>query len=546
MSEEYFIGVDVGTGSVRAGLVSSDGKVIRISVRNILTWNPKPGFYEQSSEDIWAACVKCIKEVTSDVQADSIRGIGFDATCSLVCLDNEGKPLSINTTGDNEKNIILWMDHRAKKEADEINQKNHDVLKYVGGKISLEMETPKLLWLKRNLTYECWLKVGRFFDLPDFLTWKATSCDVRSLCSLVCKWTYEVSKDGKRNWNSSYFRDIGLGDLEEDNWRKIGSKTQPPGHPVGAGLSEQAARELELIPGTPVGTSMIDAHAGGLGLMGCSVENLNDKYSSRLCLICGTSTCHMAVSDEPVFSPGIWGPYFSAMIPGMWLNEGGQSATGKLIDHIIDSHPATQKIKNAIGEKHIQVYLTELLYDLAKMKNLKSPTFLTQELNIWPDFHGNRSPIADSTLKGMVCGLTLSNDEEDLALLYMATVQSLSYGTRHILDNLKSSGYTDISSILICGGLSKNFLFTQTQADVVNLPVICPEEPESVILGSAILGAAASGYFGDMDTAIKKMGGRGKVVNPDSHVLDYHNKKYKIFLKMYQHQMEYRNIMNGS
>lgn len=66
-------------------------------------------------------------------------------------------------------------------------------------------------------------------------------------------------------------------------------------------------------------------------------------------LICGTSTCHMAVSSNPVFTTGIWGPYFSAMVPNMWLNEGGQSATGKLIDHIIDSHPATKEIEKKLS-----------------------------------------------------------------------------------------------------------------------------------------------------------------------------------------------------
>jgi len=67
------------------------------------------------------------------------------------------------------------MDHRAKKEADFINTTNHRVLKYVGGKISLEMETPKILWLKNNLPKNTfWQKVGMFFDLADFLTWKAT------------------------------------------------------------------------------------------------------------------------------------------------------------------------------------------------------------------------------------------------------------------------------------------------------------------------------------------------------------------------------------
>lgn len=90
---------------------------------------------------------------------------------------------------------------------------------------------------------------------------------------------------------------------------------------------------------------MIDAHAGGLGLIGCQAEGVAADFDSRLALICGTSTCHMAVSRAAVFVGGVWGPYKNAMVPGMWLNEGGQSATGKLLDHVIDTHPAAPGIR---------------------------------------------------------------------------------------------------------------------------------------------------------------------------------------------------------
>ncbi|KRT82014.1 hypothetical protein AMK59_5802, partial [Oryctes borbonicus] len=294
----------------------------------------------------------------------------------------------------------------------------------------------------------------------------------------------------------------------------------------------EAARVLGLLPGTPIGASIIDAHAGGLGLIGCSVESVPNDFSTKLSLICGTSTCHMAVSKEAIFVKGVWGPYFSAMVPGMWLNEGGQSATGKLVDHIIDTHAATSSIKEKIGKKHIQTYLAELLEIMARKRNIKSISLLTKDLHVWPDFHGNRSPLADPSLTGMFCGLTLASDEENLALLYLATLQALSYGTKHIIETLLKYGYNDIKSILICGGLSKNELFIQTQADIVNIPVIVPNEKESVLLGAGILGACAAGYFKDMETAIKSMGGSGRVVYPDRNIQTYHERKYQVFLKM--------------
>lgn len=85
MTSDYFLGVDVGTGSVRAALVTPSGSIIATSTHEIKTWNPLPDFYEQSSEDIWSSCCKCVKDVINkaNVSKDNVKGIGFDATCSL-------------------------------------------------------------------------------------------------------------------------------------------------------------------------------------------------------------------------------------------------------------------------------------------------------------------------------------------------------------------------------------------------------------------------------------------------------------------------------
>jgi ribulose kinase len=81
----------------------------------------------------------------------------------------------------------MWMDHRAVQETEVINSLNHSAFQYVGGKVSIEMQLPKLLWLKRNLS-ETWYQTKRFMDLPDFLTWKATNCDSR--LNFYCRQVY--------------------------------------------------------------------------------------------------------------------------------------------------------------------------------------------------------------------------------------------------------------------------------------------------------------------------------------------------------------------
>ena len=234
------------------------------------------------------------------------------------------------------------MDHRAHKEAERINNTKHDLLKYVGGQVSVEMELPKLMWLKNNCYLSTWTKLWRAFDLPDFLTWRSTGCDTRSLCSVVCKWNYDAVNMA---WNEDFFREIGLEDLLENQVKIIGNNIQEPGLPVGQGLSEEAANELNLMPGTVVGTSLIDAHAGALGMFGCRSTEYNCELQGKLALICGTSTCHMSLTKVPCEATGIWGPYRSAIIPGYYLNEGGQSAAGLLLDHVIKTHPQYMHIK---------------------------------------------------------------------------------------------------------------------------------------------------------------------------------------------------------
>lgn len=108
-----------------------------------------------------------------------IRGIGFDATCSLVALDSTGHAVTVSPSREAHRNIIMWLDHRALDQAQRINNTKHKVLSYVGGGVSPEMEIPKILWLKEKLPGDCWGKCALFLELPEFLTYKATGDQTR-------------------------------------------------------------------------------------------------------------------------------------------------------------------------------------------------------------------------------------------------------------------------------------------------------------------------------------------------------------------------------
>lgn len=537
------IGVDVGTGSARAGIFDLTGKRLASAVHPIRMWHPEPDWAEQSSDDVWAAVCAAVREaVAACAEVPEVAGIGFDATCSMAVVDAEGKPVSVDPGGDDARNIIVWMDHRALDQTARINDGGHTVLRYVGGRLSPEMQTPKLLWLKENLP-DTWRRAAHFFDLPDYLTWRATGVPRRSLCSLVCKWTY-LGHEGR--WDDAYFRAIGLGDLVEEGYRRIGTEAGHIGSAIGDGLSVEAAAAFGLPAGIPVGTSLIDAHAGGIGVIGAALPGEDTlDLDRRLALIGGTSSCHMAVGARR-FLPGVWGPYHSAMVPGLWLNEGGQSATGALIDHVIHGHPRAAELAATAERQDTTVYalLNEHLAGMAARAGVTVGE-LTRDLHVLPYFHGNRSPRADATLTGMVAGLRLSDDLDDLARLYLATVQAIAYGTRHIIDTMNHGGYA-IDTIMACGGGTKNPVFLQAHADATGCAIVLPEEPEAVLLGSAMLGAVAAGVHADIPAAMAAMSRAGQVIAPaEGGLLDYHERKYAVFHQMYEDQMAYRRLMAG-
>lgn len=538
----YYLGVDVGTGSARAGIFDCQGRMMGQASREIALFRPQADFVEQSSEDIWQAVCQSVRDAVnqSNINPVQIKGIGFDATCSLVVLDKEGKPLTVSPSGRSEQNIIVWMDHRAIGQAERINATQHPVLEYVGGVISPEMQTPKLLWLKQHMP-NSWQNIGHLFDLPDFLTWRATQDATRSLCSLVCKWTY---MGHEKRWDESYFHQIGLEDLLAHDAAKIGSEVKTMGEPLGHGLTQRAASEMGLLPGTAVSVSVIDAHAGSLGTLGASgASGEHADFDRRIALIGGTSTGHMAISRAPRFIKGVWGPYFSAVLPDFWLNEGGQSATGALIDHMIQSHPCYAQLRDQGKSQGKTIY--EVLNDLLRRMagEPENIAFLTRDIHMLPYFHGNRSPRANPNLTGILTGLKLSRTPEDMALHYLATVQAIALGTRHIIETMNQSGYS-IDTIMASGGGTKNPVFVQEHANATGCAMLLPEESEAMLLGSAMLGTVAAGLYETLPEAMNAMSRAGKTVTPQTNEIKrYYDRKYRVFREMYHDYMKYRQMM---
>lgn len=524
---DKYLGIDVGTGSARAGLFDRSGNILGSAKADIAVFHEPGDIVEQSGNDIWRAVCFCVRETLakSGAAPETVAGIGFDATCSLVVVKKDGSPLPVSDPAQPERNIIVWMDHRSLEQARRINAIGHGVLRYVGDRISPEMETPKLLWLKENRP-ETFTDAGYFFDLADYLTWRSTGSTDRSICTTTCKWTY---LGHERRWDESYFRQIGLAELADERFARIGTNIVDAGTALGAGLTAQAAADLGLPAGTPVAAGLIDAHAGGVGTVGAASDAANGTTTSRLAYVFGTSACTMTSTVEPAFVPGVWGPYFSAMVPGLWLSEAGQSAAGAAIDHLVTFHPASPQATKDASQDGMRL-TAWLAQEAAKLSADASDIALAAEgLHVVPEFLGNRAPFADPDARALIAGMDMDTSVQSLIRLYVAGVCGLGYGLRQIIDAQRAQG-VEVDTIVISGGAGQSDLVRQLLADTTGIRVAAPKTDEPVLLGSAMLGAVAAGDFPGLGAAMAAMSAMGRVYQPNSGTLvQWHARRYENF-----------------
>ncbi|KIJ28968.1 hypothetical protein M422DRAFT_61877 [Sphaerobolus stellatus SS14] len=465
---EYFSNYYLGTGSVRATLIRQDGQILASSTQPTSTWRDKSDhrIFEQSTTEIWKEIGKAVRTCLADakVEPPAVKGLGFDATCSLAVSDEHGQPVILakgKEIGKNgERNIILWADHRAEKEAEVINKSGSIALNYVGGIMNLEMEVPKVLWLKNNRPSELFARC-QFFDLPDY---HSTTLPPNSLHlnpespaadpnpPIGCQPAF-FNAIGLHSGHSQRTHDDAIAEGRSIRYfsvlihyaiipkEKRGILTA--GLPVGRGLSKKAAED----------------YAGWIGAIAARFRTgVNDDQVSepakqeeaiyRLAAVAGTSTCHLIQTPKGHFVPGVWGPYQNAIFSGWWMNEAGQSSTGQLIDFVISTHPARETLEKATSERGISTFeiLEEELERLRQQEAVPSLAELTKHIHFYPDLHGNRSPITDPKMTGSITGLTLDDSISDLAKKFNVTLEMNVHG--HDIHGIYMSGVVLGSAML--------------------------------------------------------------------------------------------------
>ena len=520
---DLIVAVDIGTGSARAGVFDRNGVLFGRSEHPIAMRRPSADHAEHDSENIWQAVCTAVKAAcaVAGVPPARVAALGIDATCSLVVRDTAGAPLAVSGGEEARWDTIVWLDHRALKEADFCTATDHPVLAHSGRVMSPEMEMPKLMWLKRKRPAQ-WARAGYFFDLADFVTWRATGCNARSRCTMTAKWNY-LSHE-KQPWSESFLKAIGLEDVRARG--SLPQQTLAIGEAVGQ-LTEEAAAALGLDTDCVVAAGLIDAYAGTLGVLG-PFAGEPEKLERQLALIGGTSSCIVAFSREQRFGFGMWGPYYEAVLPRWWLVEGGQSATGALLDHLLRTH--------STGGEPTAANHARVVARIREMQAEEGEGFAAR-LHVLPDFHGNRSPLADPHALGVISGLALDASFDGLCRLYWRTCVAIALGIRHILDKLGECGYP-LDTLHVTGGHVRNPLLMELYRDVTGCRVVVPETNDAVLLGTAMVAAVAGGLYADLPGAGAGMYPGGCEYLPDAARKAGYERDYRRFLALYRHRAE--------
>lgn len=545
-NKKYTIGVDYGTDSVRSIIVdTSDGKEIADSVFYYPRWKegkyciPANNQFRQHPLDYIEGLETTIKEIVKQAGsevASQIVSISVDTTGSTpVVVNEEGTPLSLLPEFAEEPNamFVLWKDHTAVKEADEVNELARswggiDYTKFEGGVYSSEWFWAKVLHILRadkkvrKAAYS-WLEHCDW--IPALLTGeKDVSKIKRSRCAAGHKAMWHESWGGLPEEEFLVKLDPLLAGLKSRLYKDTYTVDQQAGK-----ITKEWADKLGLPSDVIIGVGAFDAHLGAVG------AEIKPYY---LCKVMGTSTCDMLTAPKDEVGEnlvqGICGQVDGSIIPGMIGLEAGQSAFGDVyawfkklllwpVENLINSSDLIdEKTKRALIDDIVDKLVPSLTEEAKKI-----PIAETTELALdW--LNGRRTPDANQNLKGAITGLSLGSDAPRV---FKALVEATAFGAKAIVDRFIDEGVR-IDGVIALGGVAKKSEFVmQVMADILNKPILVASSEQACALGSAMAAAVSGGVYTSFDQAKDNMGsGFEKEYIPNSENFIAYQEMYRKYI----------------
>ncbi|TAJ58376.1 MAG: ribulokinase [Chitinophagaceae bacterium] len=546
-TDQFVIGVDFGTDSVRSILVhAGDGTEIASSVYAYPRWkkglycDPSTNRFRQHPADYIEgieATIKTCLEKAGGMVAAAVKAISVDTTGSTpVAVDNAGTPLALLPGLEDNPNamFVLWKDHTAVKEANELNLHAErfptNYLQFVGGIYSSEWFWAKLLHVLRE-DEEVRKNIHSWVEHCDWIPFLLTGGkDITQLKRGVCSaghkslWAEEFGGLPPEEFFSTW--DGLLSGFRE----RLFTQTYTADEAAGT-LSPEWAERLGLPTDVVVGIGAFDCHMGAVG------GQIEPYHLSK---VMGTSTCDMLVAPmEEVrgkLVKGICGQVPGSIIPGMMGMEAGQSAFGDayawfrnlLVWPLENMLQHTALIDATLAEK-LQTEIVEEMITALSKKAAEIDVSEEDELALdW--LNGRRTPDANQLLKGAFTGLDLGTDAPRM---FRSLVEATCFGARKIVDRFREQGIP-VKGLIGLGGVARKSPFImQMMADVMNMPIRIHKSEQTCAFGAAMFAATAAGIYGRVEEAITDMGqGFDLEYSPDPVKNRLYEKRYQNYSRL--------------
>ena len=546
---KYVIGLDYGSDSARAVVVNAEtGEELASSVKYYPRWMegkycvPTANQYRQHPQDYIDVLEFTVKDALSKCPAgtaESVVGIGFDTTGSTpVFTDKNGTPLAMLPEFAENPNamFVLWKDHTAIKEANEINELagkwSTDYTSYEGGIYSSEWFWAKALHVLRadeKVRAAAYSAVEHCDWMPAMITGTTKPENMlRSRCASGHKAMWLEQWGGLPSEEFLVALDPVLAGLRS----RLYTETCASDTKVGT-LTEEWAARLGLTTNVAVAVGAFDAHTGAVGA---------EVKPGALVRIIGTSTCDIMVSSYAEMGdkliPGICGQVDGSVIPGMIGLEAGQSAFGDVYAWfknvvawpVVNVLAKTSLVDEATKQKLIDETLDQIIpalsIEAAKVPVSESTILATDWMN------GRRTPDANQMVKGTITGLNLGSSAP---LIFRALVEATAFGSKAIVDRFLENG-VEIKEIIGIGGISlKSPFVMQTLSDVLNMPIKVAKAEQACAFGTAMFAAVAAGVYAKVEDAQDAMGmGFAQEYFPSAENAALYAELYKNYLKLGQ------------
>jgi xylulokinase len=488
VARRQFLGLDIGTSSVKACVVDERGRTTARASEPLRLRAPHPGWAEQDPADWWRAAVRVVKRVTRGRRSD-ILAVGLSGQMhSSVFLDRAGKVI---------RPALLWCDGRTTEQCRAIARRvSPEQLRAWVSNPPLEGFTlPKILWL-RDAEPAAFARLTKVLLPKDYIRLLLTGVMAAEPSDASGTLLFDVARS---QWSSEMAAAM---DLPIALMPDVGGSSEILGR-----VTAKIAALTGLVEGTPVVGGGADNACGAIGVGAVAPGAVVASW--------GTSGTVLSPTGKPVVDPGMRAHTFCHAVPDTWYVMGVMLSAGAAFAwHQRELARELAKKKDAV---------TLLNREAAKISiGAEGLTFL-------PYLQGERTPHRDADARGAFVGLSLAHTR---AHMTRAVLEAICFGLRDCQEIIAALGLP-IPEILFTGGGAQAAFIRQLEADISGKPVVPVEQAEGPAFGAALLGAVGVGAFKSLAAATAAMLRRAQATQPRASVHAAYDEPYRKYGRLY-------------